>query len=58
MDLALIIIGILLIFLGLIGSFIPVIPGPITAWVALFPILIALKMTTPVLELRYQLDLI
>ncbi len=36
MDLALIIIGILLIFLGLIGSFIPVIPGPITAWVALF----------------------
>ncbi len=35
MDLALIIIGILLIIAGLIGSFVPVIPGPITAWVAL-----------------------
>ena len=35
MDLALIIIGILLIIIGLIGSFVPVIPGPISAWVAL-----------------------
>ena len=35
MDLALIVIGILLIIIGLIGSFVPVIPGPITAWVAL-----------------------
>ena len=35
MDLALIVIGILLIIIGLIGSFVPVIPGPITTWVAL-----------------------
>ena len=35
MNLALIIIGILLIIIGLIGSFVPVIPGPISAWVAL-----------------------
>ena len=35
MDLALIVIGILLIIIGLIGSFVPVIPGPISAWVAL-----------------------
>tara|TARA_B100001057_G_scaffold166445_1_gene167161 strand:- start:1343 stop:1831 length:489 start_codon:yes stop_codon:yes gene_type:complete len=35
MDLALIIIGVLLIIIGLIGSFVPVIPGPITAWLAL-----------------------
>lgn len=35
MDLALSIIGILLIIIGIIGSFIPVIPGPITAWMGL-----------------------
>ena len=35
MDLALIILGILLIFIGVIGSFVPVIPGPITAWLGL-----------------------
>ena len=35
MDLAIIIIGVLLIIIGLIGSFVPVIPGPITSWVAL-----------------------
>lgn len=35
MDLALIIIGVLLIFIGLIGSFIPIIPGPITSWFGL-----------------------
>ena len=35
MDLALIIIGVLLIITGLIGSFVPVIPGPITAWFGL-----------------------
>jgi len=35
MDLALIILGVLLIIIGLIGSFVPVIPGPITAWLAL-----------------------
>ena len=35
MDLTLIVIGIFLIFIGLIGSFIPVIPGPITSWLGL-----------------------
>ena len=35
MDLVLIIIGALLIFIGLIGSFVPIIPGPITAWFGL-----------------------
>ena len=35
MDFVIICIGILLILIGLIGSFVPIIPGPITAWVAL-----------------------
>ena len=35
MDLTLIVIGFFLIFIGLIGSFIPVIPGPITSWLGL-----------------------
>ena len=35
MDLVLIIVGALLIFTGLIGSFVPIIPGPITAWFGL-----------------------
>ena len=35
MDLALIIVGVLLILAGLIGSFVPVIPSPITAWFGL-----------------------
>lgn len=35
MDLALIIIGVLFIIIGLVGSFVPVIPGPISGWVAL-----------------------
>ena len=36
MDFALISIGILLILTGLIGSFVPIIPGPISAWFGLF----------------------
>ena len=35
MDLILVIIGILLLILGMVGSFVPVIPGPISAWVGL-----------------------
>ena len=35
MDSALIIFGVFLIFVGLIGSFVSVIPGPITAWIGL-----------------------
>ena len=35
MDLALILLGIFLVIIGIIGSFVPVIPGPITAWFGL-----------------------
>ena len=35
MDFVIISLGVLLIVIGLIGSFVPIIPGPITAWVAL-----------------------
>ena len=35
MDFVIISLGVLLIIIGLIGSFVPIIPGPITAWVAL-----------------------
>ncbi|SHI38434.1 DUF456 domain-containing protein [Algibacter luteus] len=35
MDIILIIIAALLMFLGIIGSFIPVLPGPLTSWVGL-----------------------
>ena len=36
MDSALIIFGIFFILVGLIGSFVPVVPGPISSWVGLF----------------------
>ena len=36
MDLILEITGLLLAFLGLVGSFLPVIPGPLTSWLGLF----------------------
>lgn len=35
MDLILIIIGALFMVLGLVGSFIPVLPGPLTSWIGL-----------------------
>ena len=35
MDFLLILIGLIFIILGIIGSFLPVIPGPITGWVGL-----------------------
>ncbi len=35
MDIALIIIGFLLCLIGIIGSFLPVLPGPFTAWIGL-----------------------
>ena len=35
MDIALLIIGVILIILGILGSFLPVLPGPITSWFAL-----------------------
>ncbi len=36
MDIILIIISALLIVLGIIGSFLPVLPGPLTSWLGLF----------------------
>lgn len=36
MDLVLITIGFLLILTGIVGSFIPIIPGPIAGWLGLF----------------------
>ncbi|MFC5048161.1 DUF456 domain-containing protein [Aquimarina hainanensis] len=35
MDIALVIIGLLLCFLGVVGSFLPVLPGPLTSWIGL-----------------------
>lgn len=35
MDIFLLIIGFLFVLLGIIGSFLPVLPGPITGWVGL-----------------------
>jgi len=35
MDMFLLIIGLLLCTIGLIGSFVPIIPGPITSWLGL-----------------------
>ena len=35
MDLFLLILGFIFIILGIIGSFIPILPGPITGWVGL-----------------------
>lgn len=35
MDIFLLIVGSLLILLGIVGSFLPVLPGPITGWVGL-----------------------
>ena len=35
MDIILIIIGLLFMLLGIIGSFLPILPGPITSWIGL-----------------------
>ena len=35
MDLFLLLIGFLLVFLGIIGSFLPILPGPLTGWFGL-----------------------
>tara|TARA_B100000886_G_scaffold196888_1_gene135711 strand:+ start:28 stop:522 length:495 start_codon:yes stop_codon:yes gene_type:complete len=36
MDIALILIGIVLMLIGIAGSFVPIIPGPLTSWIGLF----------------------
>ena len=35
MDIFLLVLGFLLIILGILGSFLPVLPGPITSWIGL-----------------------
>ncbi|AXT62480.1 DUF456 domain-containing protein [Aquimarina sp. AD10] len=35
MDIALVVIGLLFCLLGIIGSFLPVLPGPFTSWIGL-----------------------
>jgi len=35
MDIILIIVAALLLVLGIIGSFLPVLPGPLTSWIGL-----------------------
>ena len=35
MDLILLVLGLILCLIGIVGSFIPVIPGPVTAWLGI-----------------------
>ena len=35
MDLLLLIVGLLLCLIGIVGSFLPIIPGPVTAWLGI-----------------------
>ena len=36
MDIIFELLGLLFVFLGILGSFLPVLPGPLTGWVGLF----------------------
>ncbi len=44
MDLILLVLGLILCLIGIVGSFIPVIPGPVTAWLGI----LLLYLTTAV----------
>ena len=44
MDLILLVLGLILCLIGIVGSFIPVIPGPVTAWLGI----LLLNLTTAV----------
>lgn len=46
MDIALVIIGLLFCCVGVIGSFLPILPGPPVSWIGL----LLLHLTTPVLD--------
>jgi hypothetical protein len=48
MDMFLLIIGLLLCIIGLIGSFVPIIPGPITSWLGLL-----ILHLTSIIDLNY-----
>ena len=45
MDIVLLVLGALLIMLGLAGSFLPVIPGPLTSWFGLLSLHNTSKIT-------------
>ena len=36
MDIFLLLVGLVFVILGIIGSFLPVLPGPLTSWIGLF----------------------
>jgi len=46
MDILLLILGLLIMILGLVGSFLPVLPGPLTGWLGL--LILHLTETVPV----------
>ena len=48
MDIFFLIIGLLLCIIGLIGSFVPIIPGPITSWLGLL-----ILHLTSIIDLNY-----
>ena len=48
MDIFLLILGFLLVLLGIIGSFLPVLPGPITGWLGLL-----LLYLTSIIEMNW-----
>ena len=50
MDVFLLILGFLLTLLGIIGSFLPILPGPITGWFGL--LLLHLTKVVPLLTRR------
>ncbi len=50
MDLFLLILSAMLIISGIIGSFIPILPGPLTSWFGLF----ILNLIKQKIELGYQ----
>ena len=46
MDIFLLIVGFLFVLLGVVGSFVPILPGPITGWVGL--LILHLTKTVPI----------
>ena len=53
MDIFLTIVASLFMILGIIGSFLPILPGPITSWLGLFIILITLAIAIFIWLLDY-----
>ena len=48
MDIILLVIGFLFILLGILGSFLPVIPGPLTGWIGLLLVYLTAAVPTNV----------